>query len=155
MYAEISALTQSAQALFGLLKSVGQFNEESKINIAINDLMSKLTIANMTALETQEKLVNYITKNSELEQRVEQLENWNKEKESFKLKEIATGNFAFVDTKTIIANESSPKLCATCFEKKIKSYLQQTNEPERKKGLTCNTCRSKLVFSHYLDNQTK
>lgn len=151
MFTELTALTQSTQTLFNLIKSATQLNTDNKINVAISDITSKLTATNETAMQTQEKLLRYMEKNAELEKKISQLEKWDKEKEQVELMEIARGNFAYVARSVTTDFQSSPKLCATCFEQGIKSYLQQSNEPERKRGLTCQSCSHKIIFNQYID----
>lgn len=151
MFAEISALTQSAQTLINLVKSANQLSTDSKIIAAIHDIQAQLLATNNMALEAQEKLTKCHEQIALLKEEKRNLEIWNNEKELVELKEIGKGAFAYV-AKDINSNfESTPKLCATCFDNGKKSYLQQSFEQLRRIGLTCQLCSSKAVFNSYLD----
>lgn len=84
----------------------------------------------------------------ELENEIARLRDWALEKEKYELKEIARGLFVRIDKSFADKLQSAQKFCATCFEKNIKSPLQQQNvEVGRQLSLSCFNCKATIVFS--------
>ena len=155
MIAELLGAAQSVQALSTLLSAANGLANYNEIVSAVSEVNTKLMQANAVALSSQEKQSSLAAKVYELEQEVVSLKNWEAEKQKYELKEIARGVFARTEKGVMGTLQSSHKFCATCFEKHIKSPLQQENVTEgRQLSLTCHTCKAKIIFRHYSDVQT-
>jgi hypothetical protein len=155
MIAELLGAAQSVQALSTLLGAANGLANYNEIVAAVSEVNTKLMQANAVALSSQEKQSTLTAKVHELEQEVMSLKNWDSEKQKYELKEIARGVFARTEHGYVGALQSAHKFCATCFEKNIKSPLQQENVTElRQLSLTCHTCKAKIIFRHYSDVQT-
>ena len=155
MIAELLGAAQSVQALSTLLSAANGLANYNEIVAAVSEVNTKLMQANAVALASQEKQSTLAAKVHELEQEIMGLKNWETEKQKFELKEIARGVFARTEQGYMGTLQSAHKFCATCFEKHIKSPLQQENVTEgRQLSLTCHTCKSKIIFRLYSDVQT-
>jgi hypothetical protein len=110
--------------------------------IQLNTSVASIQVQNSSLLKDKNKL----------EQEIEHLKDWAVEKERHDLKEIARGVFACVDKNSAGNLQSAVKNCATCFEKRIKSPLQQQRiEVGQKLSLTCFTCKATIEFRNYID----
>lgn len=155
MIAELLGAAQSVQALSTLLSAANGLTNYNEIVAAVSEVNTKLMQANAVALSSQEKQSSLAAKVHELEQEILSLKNWEAEKQKYELKEIARGVFARTEQGIMSTLQSSHKFCATCFEKHIKSPLQQENVTEgRQLSLTCHTCKAKIIFRHFSDVQT-
>lgn len=155
MIAELLGAAQSVQALSSLLSAANGLANYNEIVAAVSEVNTKLMQANSVALSSQEKQSTLAAKVHKLEQEIKCLTNWETEKQKYELREIARGVFARTEQGYMGEFQSAHKFCATCFEKHIKSPLQQENVTEgRQLSLSCHTCKSKIVFRNYSDVQT-
>ena len=155
MIAELLGAAQSVQALSTLISAANGLSNYNELVAAVSEVNTKLMQANAVALSSQEKQSSLAAKIKELEQEVMSLKNWESEKQKYELKEIARGVFARTDKNFVGTLQSAHKFCATCFEKHIKSPLQQESVTEgRQLSLTCHTCKAKIIYRHYSDVQT-
>jgi hypothetical protein len=150
VFNELMLASQSVQALGTLLKTANGLANYNEIVLAVSEVNSKLMQANTTALASQERHAELITKVSTLEAEVRRLQDWSSTAAQYELIEIATGVFAYAPRSRAGKLESVEKLCGNCFTQGQRSTIQQSYESERGLGLTCHRCKAKLFFYEYL-----
>lgn len=151
MIAELAGAVQSVQALSSLLKAANGLSNYNEIVEKVSEVSARLMIANSVALSSQEKQLQMGTRIEELQKELEASKSWKLEASEYEIIEIARGVFVQLKKDHIGAFESNQKLCANCFAQGMKSFLQQSIEEMRQRGLSCAKCKFKIVFQNYLD----
>ncbi|MFH1236458.1 MAG: hypothetical protein V1685_06015 [Parcubacteria group bacterium] len=141
----ISSLSAAKILLEGIIK-IRDFNAHA----------SDLAQINKSLIEAQELIRTMQERESALSDKIKALEtenirlkDWTAERQIYQRKEIASGIFAYVNNSVMDNFEHAHKLCENCFNKTIKSPLQQSREPNRMIGLVCPNGCPKVVFTHY------
>ena len=102
-------------------------------------------------LQAQETQATLIGQKRQLEERVRELEAWEREKEQYELTALAHGVFAYCVNANALAKERSHKLCANCFARGKKSFLQSDGLPGEYGGtehLKCFECSAVIGIPH-------
>lgn len=100
------------------------------------ELTQKILANSLTMIQLESSLRD---KARMLEARLEEVENWERKKELYELKNISPHDAFVYMLKTPSGTpDSRHKLCTTCFEKRKKRILQP--EPARLKVLHCSEC---------------
>ena len=150
MINELLLASKGVHALMDLLKATHGLANYNQIEATVKEISAKLVQADTVAQKGQSALA---TKVDELEKELARLKDWTAEKQSYELKELARGVFAYIQIGFMGHFESAYKLCATCFEQNSKSPLQQENvKVGRRLSLVCHHCKSPIVFDSYRKN---
>lgn len=83
----------------------------------------------------------------ELQQVVEHSANWEADSVRYQLMEIAKGVFVYELGDEHKENQSTPKLCANCFEDRHKSILQRKGQDYGGTHYTCHSCKAE-IYDH-------
>ena len=81
----------------------------------------------------------------ELEEQVEQFERWEEEKQRYQLHEFATGAIAYVIKAEDQGDDPTQYLCSTCYQRRVKSFLQPNFDRAYARQLQCNNCQAVIV----------
>ncbi len=147
------ALTSLSHAA-NLTKVIREIKDSSAVNPKLIELENLLIETNRHVLAAQAEGLSLLRKVDDLEKECVRLRDWFTERENLESKEIGDGVFAYVHKENMQAFQSAHKLCCGCFNKTVKSTLQQSREPQRMIGLVCPNGCPKIVFTHYLDPQS-
>lgn len=95
------------------------------------------------------------TKINELEKECMRLKDWSAEKENYKREQIATGVFAYIEKNYMGKLENAHKLCCNCFDKTIKSTLQEDATPRAHwiRHLICPNGCPNLIITNYIEQK--
>jgi hypothetical protein len=145
MYAEINAAVQSAKALFEIVKANKGLAEYNEIVAAVSEVNTKLMGATAVALASQEKQSVLTNRVRDLENELVKLENWNREAERYQLTEVCTGVFNLTVKPGMENGEPQHKLCAACFNKKQKGYLQRSDFNMQGTHYKCDCCGFEIL----------
>lgn len=145
MFMEINAAVQSLRVLTDLVKANQTLRNFNELVAAVYEVNAKLLAVQSVALESQEKQAALTNCISELEKEIGELKNWNREAERYQLTEIAPGMVAYRLKAGMENNEPPHQLCANCFAKKEKSFLQSEPPGVRHTTHRCPRCQSTLV----------
>ncbi|WP_224702002.1 hypothetical protein [Devosia aquimaris] len=109
-------------------------------------------------LEAQAAQLALVKRVGELEQEIVGLKDWEAEKQRYELKAIDRGAFAYMPKAGVEDEEPPHWLCANCFNKRQKSFLQfkgQDRSATGGRGTTatygCDGCRA-TVTVYYTRN---
>lgn len=139
----LNAAKEVASALVGI-------RDFDKISSATIELKSHILKTYDHILSEKERISALQAKIDELEKECSRLKDWSTEKEQYSLREVGSGNFAYV-RKDFTGNlAQAQKLCCNCYDKTIKSTLQQRPMPVRTLALVCPNKCPELFFSHYI-----
>ena len=143
----------SLSSATGIISSLLSLRDFSKYATQLTDLQRHIIQANSLIISEQATHALLSTKIHELEKEIMRLKDWSAEKEKYGRTQISKGVFAYIERDYVGSLEEAHKMCCNCFDKTIKSTLQQ----KRKVGqgwqhiLVCpNGCPS-LEFVHYID----
>ncbi|MEI6705584.1 MAG: hypothetical protein WCK96_00445 [Methylococcales bacterium] len=119
-----------------------------KINSKVIELQREIISAQDKVLSNQREQDLLLAKIQELEKEFTRFKDWNIEKESYVLKEIASGVFAYIEKNYDGSFQSASKLCTNCFEQQAKSIFQYESLGEL---LMCPRCNSMIAGIKYLN----
>jgi hypothetical protein len=139
------------QSVLNLGAAIANTNDAAKRQTQLIEFQKAITQAFTTIAELQLSNSALLADKNKLEQEIVHLKDWKAEREKYELKEIASGIFARVESGYVGQLQSAHKFCATCFEKNIKSPLQQQRAEMRQIALHCFTCKSHIDFGGYSD----
>ena len=137
--AAIKTMTEFASLAAKSKKDSAVAEKAIELNSVIIDLQSAI-------LSIQAQNQDLLHRNSELEKKIVDMENWNATAEKYALTEIALNVFAYASKTDNDATEPPHWLCTTCFENKQKSILQRGEKTINGYVYSCGNCKNRLVF---------
>jgi hypothetical protein len=102
-------------------------------------------------LQAQETEAALIAEKRRLEERVRRLETWEGEKERYELRQVAHGVYVRALKPNAAGTEPPHAICANCYERGKKRYLQSDGLPGPYGGtenLTCRECGEVIQIHH-------
>jgi hypothetical protein len=135
MVAEVFAGLSAIKTAFDLAKGLKDIDDAA--NAAVIELQEKILIA----LATQSELVETI---GELKKRVVELEAWDADKKRYELKDIWHGSLAYVIKESMRGSESPHNICANCYERGHKRFLQPRVSGIGRE-LFCSECKTAIT----------
>lgn len=144
-FPEINAAVQSAKVLYEIIKTNKDLAEFNELNAAVGDLNAKLVSVTTVTLASQEKQAALSEKIRELENELMELKNWDREAKRYQLTELCAGVFCFIVKPGMENGEPNHKICAACFNKKQKGYLQRTEFNGHGTRYKCGACGSEIL----------
>jgi hypothetical protein len=144
----------SIQSAYSALQSAGQIvkamlelRDAQLLSEKARELSGFIIAAQSQTLEVQAKLSTAVEEVRELKERLMQMQNWETEKARYELKEVATGRFAYAIRETQRGMEPPHCLCANCYERGLKSILQEEHLAHgRTHLLVCHACKADVVI---------
>ena len=133
-----------------IAKTMLELRDFQQINSKVIELQQAIISAQQQVLSGQSEQATLAEKIQALENECTRLKDWTVERTRYTRREIGEGVFAYVANDQAGTLQSAHKLCCNCFDKAIKSTLQQSREPMRMVGLTCPNGCPKVTFTHYL-----
>lgn len=142
MVGEVFAGLGSIKTALDIVQGLKNLSDASARNRAVIELEEKL----VAATQAQKALLNRIR---ELEEEVAGFETWDAEKDRYELKKFGHGVARLLKPEAQSGEPSHP-ICANCFEKRKKIFLQQvpTNVARQHLGMgsewRCPECPTKI-----------
>jgi hypothetical protein len=123
--ATVSTVSQASQIVGALIKQ----RDKAMIAEAVAQLNELLMSAQGQALAAQKEQFALAKSKDQLEKRVLQLENWEAEKQRYKLVHAHHGTFAYLlDKESVKPGETVHLMCQPCADKGQKGVLQDACE---------------------------
>lgn len=140
---------QSATQIVSTLLSLRDFSKHAGDLI---QLQSHIIKANEMIISTQNQHSSLMARIHDLEYECMHLKDWGAEKKHYSCKQIAPGVFAYITNSFAGQFQDAHKLCCNCFDKSIRSTLQQNHEKRERRliKLVCPNGCPEIIFSHYL-----
>lgn len=146
----ISSLTAAKNLTTTLL----ELRDFDKVATATMELKGHLIQTYDHIISEKDRVSSLQTKINELEKECSRLKDWSAEKEQWSLRQIGHGNFAYVRNDFTGNFQQAQKLCAGCYDKTIKSTLQERKIPVgRKVSLVCPNHCPELIFDCYINTK--
>jgi hypothetical protein len=121
MYTEIVAAIQSTKTAIDLVKAAHGLSNYSELLTAVTAVQIKLTDAIASELASQEKQAALTQRVRELEQQINEINNWDTQISRYALFEFPTKALAYALQKSQENGEPMHYLCAACVSKRQKS----------------------------------
>lgn len=162
MLSEISMGLSSLKAASDILKGLNAANTIVAINEVKIELQERVMEAREALSAAHEAQTTTLQRIRELEQEIMQLKDWEAEKRRYQLNAIDRGAFAYMLKAGMENGEPPHWLCANCFGKRHKSFLQFKGQDARSpvpgsnsrgdhSNYGCDTCKG-AVKVYYTRN---
>ncbi len=147
----------SLGAATNIISNLLSLRDFSKHASQLTELQRHIIQANSMIISEQQNYSLLTAKIQELEKETMRLKDWSAEKQNYTRKQITKGVFAYVENNFVGNFEEAHKLCCNCFEKTIKSTLQQDSTPRTmwKLHLVCPNGCPPLVFEQPLFDEPR
>jgi hypothetical protein len=142
MVGEVFAGLGALKTAFDIAKGLKDIDDATRRNAAVIELQEKI----LAAHEAQSTLLDRI---SELEEKVASFERWDTEKERYDLKQLvpAAPTFAYALKPEAQPPETFHCICASCYQRRIKSILQFSRTlfaGSNERVLSCPVCKTEV-----------
>lgn len=155
MLGEIAAGLSSLKAAADLIKSLNATSTQAVINEVKIGLQERVFEAREALATAQAAQAVALQRIHDLEQEIVQLKDWEREKQRYQLRAVDTGAFAFMPKPGMENSEPPHWLCANCFHRHQKSFLQfkgpDTNPRGGRTGYViygCDACKSLMKVAY-------
>lgn len=130
----------AAKAAFDLTKAFSDIRDATKVQALKFELMGLL-------LDAQEAQATLLAEKRQLEERVRELEAWDREKQRYQLTAVVDGTVAYALKPEAQGSEVSHQLCTACFSEGHKGFLQrEMRVPGMNEYLVCQRCNSEIAL---------
>jgi superfamily II helicase len=144
--AAFQAAAASLKVASDITKSILSLRDEAKIHAKVMELNAAIMDAQNSALSAQLSSLAQVGRIRELEERLVQMENWEREKQRYELHEVSPGVLTYTLKEAMSAGEPAHQLCARCYQDGKKSILQHEHlAVGRTEVLICDRCDSELI----------
>ena len=137
MFSSIKAAKDIAESMIGLANAEATRGK-------VLEIQGKMLDAQNFAFAAQEERSALVERVCTLEKEVADLKAWGAEKETYELKTIDGGAFAYVKKKTVQTTEPPHWLCAACYQENQKRILQFDKQHERWHLYKCPRCSAQI-----------
>jgi hypothetical protein len=141
----------SLKAAKDIASTLLDLRDIDKITTATIDLKSRLVQTYDYIISEKERALALQDRVSKLEKECDRLKDWSADREKYSRRQIGTGVFTYIDSPCQGELQNAHKLCCNCFDKTIKSTLQQSHGHSRSIILTCPNGCPPLQFYYYSD----
>jgi len=142
----------SLSAAGNIAKTLIGIRDENLLNSKVIELQRCIIEAQSQVLSGQSEQAASAKKIEALEAEITRLKDWSSEREKYVLTQIGFSAFAYVPKDFTGKFWDAVKLCSNCFEKGIKSILQNNVKSQgRDIHLVCPNRCPELTFHYFLE----
>lgn len=123
--AELSGAIGGLKAALDIVQGLKSTADAVAINNAKIGLQGAIIEAQGGLMAAQEARATHLNRIRELEQRIADFENWEREKERYTLIEIYDGSYPYVPKPPVEAGGAHVSFCTSCFDQRKKAILQR------------------------------
>ena len=142
----VTALISAVPAIAKAVTALAGSSDAAARREQLTDLQQALIQLSTNAFAVQVQNASLLTRVSELEGELTRSKDWAAEKAQYALLEVSAGIFARVQQSSVQPLQQAHKLCSTCFERGVKSFLQIQTGELRRRNLLCPACKTVLVL---------
>lgn len=152
----IETIAGSARAIIPLLREAKSEGLDAKqvgvLNEKVTEIQDTLLVAQNDALHAQQVQSKQSARIRELEQTIEEFEDWESERARYTLVDAGQvgGVFVYLLLEEA-AHEDEPThyICPACYQKRVKSILQRDKVQGTRKSL-CPECGSSFLIAYQI-----
>ena len=145
---KITAAVSSIKAAKELATAISAISKDVAVNDKAIELQNFILSIQTDMLVMQEKVGELLDSKRNLEQKLVELENWEKTKSQYNFTEISKGSFVYAPVLTQQSGEPMHWLCANCFKSKNETILQREWERSSEDKYACPRCKSSIQVQH-------
>jgi len=142
MVAEVFAGMSAFSSMFNIAKSLKDMNDVAVRNAAISELWEQIFTA-------QSRYAAAVEEIRDLEKKLAKFENWETEKQRYKLTDFGGGTFAYLLKPEVANGEPAHRLCAHCHSEGHKAILQFSARSQGQDYYDCLRCKTRQAFGKY------
>lgn len=146
---EASATLGSIKSVLELAKGMQSLKTTTEINQAIIDIQRALLEAQSSAFDDKEMISTLRHRIRELENDAQNRAEWQRERDRYVLTASQLGAYTYDLKPEHTDKETFHRLCATCFEEKVKSVLHTINKHSGGEIVHCAKCKADLKLSNF------
>ena len=139
---EINAAIQSIKIGVKIAKGFSELKTEYDIKSATTDLLDSIIDVQNNLLSIQSSYADLLNTKIELEKKLTELEEWNKNINDYSLIEVSPGIFVFINEESQKSGNKQPWFCVKCFNDKKLSPLQK--KFPNHEDYICHSCGAKI-----------
>jgi hypothetical protein len=140
MVAEIFAGVGALKTAFDIAKGLKDIDDATRRNAAVIELQEKI----LSAQSAQSDLVERVR---DLEKEVAGFETWETEKQRYEMKDFGGGTIAYELKRDMAGGEPPHRICTACYQKRLKGILQPTGvNSYRQQMVKCSECSKDFVL---------
>lgn len=144
---DIAAGLGALKGAFDLAQSIGTGLTQAALNDLKIALQNKILEGQRAAFDLQQDHAAMLERERNLEAEIARLKDWSAERERYSLHRYYPGVVAYALKPGMERGEPPVKLCANCYTRGEKSFLQATAElANRERIHRCDTCGSKVAI---------
>lgn len=147
---EMSALT-GVLAAFNSMKQIAQtmvaLHDKKALQAKIIEFNDALIDAQTRILSAQEERATLIEQMGELKKEIADFKGWETEKNRYQQVSLAPNLVAYALKEPMRGSEEPHYLCANCFAKNKKGFLQHVTRGEYTDVYRCSECKESLQVS--------
>ena len=148
----ILAAGQSLKLAADIAKGLIHIKSDTDVQAKVIELQSAILAAQSSALSAQSEQSAMLSQISNLEKEIAKVKAWEETKQRYKLISPRWGIFFLALKEECKGTEPPHWLCATCYEKGIKSIVQDNGNPYTDKmGLVCHSCGAEIKTGDRLE----
>ena len=140
MAGEIVFAVNALREALDLGKAILKGGVAAEVAGNIHEVQAKLSEALVTIAQLASEQAAIQDRCISLEAQLKGFEDWEAQKRSYKLEEIAAGVFAYSYEAEGESSEPAHKICAHCYESRFKSILQNHTGEATIMALLCPNC---------------
>ena len=145
--ASIAAAVTGLKAATDLAKSFVDLKSAGEIQAKVAELQAVILSAQSSALAAQSEQFTLLDRVRNLEKHIASLEAWDAEKKRYELKAVGTVGVAYFMKAGAEDGEPPHALCAQCYQKGVKSFLQSNGARTwDDHSFDCPNCKTKFKF---------
>ncbi len=148
---ELAALFTSARAAYDIAKGINSLHAQKEIDEAVSKVLQILLSVQSDALTMQKECQSLTDQKDRLVKKVEEYEQWTVKESQYDLVKLRSGVLVREPNDSHPDSEPLHWLCANCFDRKIKSFLQK--ESVGLNSLVCQSCKTTFYITEEDKNE--
>ena len=142
----IAGFATSVRAAVEITKAMKDLNDANLLQTKTFELTREIMAAQSYAVDAVTAQSDLLQRVRQLEEEKAKLETWNAEKSRYELKSIQTGVTVYALKESMEQGEEPHYLCPTCYNRGQKSILQrEVRSPGMVRMQICHECGTELI----------
>jgi hypothetical protein len=138
---EAVAAISAAKNLRDMVASLKETSEKRRLSAAVESTLNSIIEMQSKLIEANEALTLANKRATQAEEKCVEAENSKIDRERYAVTEVTPGFFAYSLKPGMEEGDPAHYLCAVCFAKNIKSFLQFENKGHLGDSLRCGSCQ--------------
>jgi hypothetical protein len=149
MIPEIGGAIAGIKSAMDIAGGIRSLKSDTEIHQAIIDIQRTLLDAQAEALTDKQRLGELLTENASLKSEIAKFSDWQSVKARYRLAKSELGAFFYEPIPDKATSEPYHRLCATCFEQQVVSYLHTKLKSDPGEKVTCHRCDRDLKLTEF------